>query len=149
MCLRSNQNTTIEKEFLLYLAKEHLTLSHQKYEILLPLCTTVHTCVNKVSHLCYWSKTINDPCLKEVVGELRVALENIEPSLQRLFSLKQARITENNSWSLLFALVVVVCRKTWKIVECAVSDKRLRSTYLDNGLDVFVKTRWKVGQVYW
>jgi len=35
----------------------------------------------------------------------------------------------------LFALVVVVCRKIWKIVECAVSDKRLRSTYLDNGRD--------------
>jgi len=61
------------------------------------------TCVNKVSHLCYWSTTINDPCLKEVDGELRVALSNIEPNLQRLFSFKQAQITENNSWSKLFA----------------------------------------------
>jgi len=42
------------------------------------------------------TKTINDPCLKEV-GEIRVALSNIEPNLQRLCSLKHAQITQNNS----------------------------------------------------
>jgi len=39
---------------------------------------------------------ISDPCLKEV-GELRVALSNIEPNLQRLCSLQQAQITQKNS----------------------------------------------------
>ena len=52
-------------------------------EIFLQLCTAYFTCVNKVSHLCYWSKTINDSCWKEVDGELRVALSNIEPNVQR------------------------------------------------------------------
>jgi len=49
MFLRSNQNRTIDKEFVLDFAQEHLTLLHQKYdhcllrndmvesEILLPL----------------------------------------------------------------------------------------------------------------
>jgi len=32
MFLRSNQNSTIDKEFVLDLAQEHLTLLHQKYD---------------------------------------------------------------------------------------------------------------------
>jgi len=32
MFLRSNQNRTIDKEFVLDLAKKHLSLSHQKYD---------------------------------------------------------------------------------------------------------------------
>jgi len=53
----------------------------------------VLTCVNKNSHLCYLSKTINP--LKEVDRELRLALLNIEPNLQGLCSLKYAQITQN------------------------------------------------------
>jgi len=37
--------------------------------------------------------------------------------------------------------MVEVCRKIWKVVECALSDKRLLSTDLDNGLDEFAETR--------
>jgi len=32
MFLSSNKNRTIDKEFVLYLAQEHLTLLHQKYD---------------------------------------------------------------------------------------------------------------------
>jgi len=35
---------------------------------------------------------IKDPCLNKVVGELRVALSNIEPNVQRLCSLKISAI---------------------------------------------------------
>jgi len=98
-------------EFWICIEEVYKRILKVSIEILLPLCTTVHTCVNRVSHLCYRSETINDPCLKEVDGEYRVALSNIEPNLQRLCSLRQAQITQNNSLSVLFVLVVEVCHK--------------------------------------
>jgi len=37
--------------------------------------------------------------------------------------------------------MVEVRHKVWKVLECAVSEKRLRNTDLDNGLDEFAKTK--------
>jgi len=31
--------------------------------------------------------------------------------------------------------MVEVCHKVWKVAECAMSEKRLRNTDLDNGFD--------------
>jgi len=54
-------------------------------KLLLNFFTSVlHTCANKVSHHCYWLKTISARCWKQVDGELWVALSNVEPNVQWL-----------------------------------------------------------------
>jgi len=57
-------------------------------------------------------KNDKNPCLKEVDEERPVALSNIEPNVQRLCSLKQAEISQQNkSRSVFFEIVVEMCRK--------------------------------------
>ena len=83
-------------EFRICIEEKYKQISKVTIEIVLQFAL----CVNKISHLCYWSKTINDPCLKEVDGECRDALSNIEPNAERLCSFKQAQIShQNKSWS--------------------------------------------------
>ena len=74
-------------EFWIAVAKEYKQISKKPLKILLQFCTT-YLCDQRFSTLVL-IKNDKRSCLKEIDRELRVALSNIEPNIQRLNSLRQ------------------------------------------------------------
>ena len=74
-------------EFWIAVGKEYRQISEKTLEILLQFCTT-YLCEQSFSTLVL-IKNDKRSCLKEIDRELRVAISNIEPNMQRLSSLRQ------------------------------------------------------------
>lgn len=77
--------------FWISIEKEYEQISKAAVEVLLQFCTT-YLCEKSFSSLVL-IKNDKRSCLKDVDGELRVALSKIEPNVQRLCALKQAQIS--------------------------------------------------------
>ena len=78
-------------EFWIAVGKEYKQISKKALKILLQFCTT-YLCEQSFSTLVL-IKNDKRSCLKEIDQELRVALLNIEPNIQRLSSLRQAQVS--------------------------------------------------------
>ena len=74
-------------EFWIAVGKEYRQISEKAFEILLQFCTT-YLCEQSFSTLVL-IKNDKRSCLKEIDRELRVAISNIEPNMQRLSLLRQ------------------------------------------------------------
>ena len=71
--------------------EEYKQISKGAIEIFLQFCTT-YMCEQSFSFLLL-IKNDKRSCVKNVDTELQVALSNIEPNIEQLFSLKQAQIS--------------------------------------------------------